>query len=170
MALIFNWPISMIAGGYFFFTWGAFMSIYNIDMIVALKKYSRLSIIMYLLNCLIYILIRDEYPAILGWIKLINSLFALCASFNIATWILKNTRLKVSTFLASSSFFIYVSHCLIYERLRKAIIMVFRPDNGIEILLVYIFTVILTILLLLATFYLLKRYAPSVLKVVAGRK
>lgn len=170
MSLMFDWPISMIAGGYFFFTWGAYMSIYDIDMILAFKKWSKLSIIMYLLNCVIYILVCKEHPVIGSWIKLVNAIFALCASFNIATWILNNTKLRVSTFLASSSFFIYVSHCIIYERLRKIIIMVFRPDNGVEILLVYIFNVITTVLLLLAVFYFLKKYAPSILKIVAGRK
>lgn len=170
LSLIYNWPISMIASGYFFFTWGAYMSIYNIDMIVAFKKWGKLSIIMYLLNCVIYILICEGYPVIGSWIKLVNAIFALCASFNIAAWILNNTKLRVSAFLASSSFFIYVSHCIIYERLRKIIIMVFRPDNGVEILLVYIFTVIITVLLLLSAFYLLKKYAPSILKVIAGRK
>ena len=45
-----------------------------------------------------------------------------------------------------------------------------KPESGIEILLIFVFSVILTILSLLLTFYVLKKYCPSVLKVVAGRK
>lgn len=169
-SIIFEWPNSMILGGYFYFSWGAYMSIFSIDMMAVFFKWFKLSIFLYLFNCIMYIVLHDAVPEIISWIKTINSVFALLVCFNIAAWLLQNTKMKVSTFFASSSFFIYVSHCVIYERLRKILFILIKPESGIEILLIFVFTVILTILSLLLTFYVLKKYCPSVLKVVAGRK
>ena len=169
-SITFGWPNSMISCGYFYFSWGAYMSIFSIDMMAVFKKWFKLSIILYLFNCAMYIVLHNVVPEVISWIKTINAVFALLACFNIAAWLLQNTKMKVSTFLASSSFFIYVSHCVIYERLRKILFILIKPESGVEILLIFIFTVILTVLLLLLTFYLLKKYCPSVLKVVAGRK
>lgn len=169
-SLHYNWPISMIAGGYFFFAWGAYMSIYRIDMIVAFKRWFRFSVIAYIINCIIYIVLYYRAPHIAGWIKVLNAFFALVACFNIAVWILQNTKVRLSPFLAASSYFIYISHCLFVGRLTKVLFMIIKPDDGFEILLVYLLTVVILVLSLLFVFYLLKRYCPSVLKVVAGRK
>ena len=169
-SIIFGWPNSMILGGYFYFTWGAYMSIFSIDLMVVFKKWFKLSIVLYLFNSVMYIVLLDIAPEVIGWLKTINAVFALLACFNIAAWLLQNTTLKVSPFLASSSFFIYVSHCVVYERLRKILFILLKPDSGIEIQFIFILTVVLTVLSLLLIFYLLKRCCPPVLKVIAGRK
>ena len=109
-------------------------------------------------------------PEIANWLKVINAIFALLASFNIAVWILQNTSLKVSPFLASSSFFIYVSHIILIGRLRKVLFMIIKPDNGVAVLSIYVLTALLSVLFLLLTFFFLKKYFPSILKLVAGRK
>ena len=70
-----NWPISMIAGGYFFFSWGAYMSIFNIDMMKTFRKYFKISIIMYLFNCGLYVMLQAIMPPMISWIKIINSIF-----------------------------------------------------------------------------------------------
>ncbi len=44
-----------------------------------------------------------------------------------------------------------------------------HPESDTALLLVYTSAVVLTIALLLGTFYLMKRFTPRLLKVVAGR-
>lgn len=170
ISLALNFPISSIAGGFFYFSWGAYMSIYNIDMMVAFNKYFKLSVVMYLICGFTYMMFSKTQPVIVEWILIIKAIFALFACFNFAAYLLQNTSLKVSTFLASSSFFIYVSHYIFVGRLRKVLFMILKPDTGIEILAIYIYTVIILVLTLLLLFFLLKRYCPSVLKILVGRK
>lgn len=170
VSLALHLPISRLFGGYFFFSLGAFMGIFNIDMMLVFKKYFKLSIVLYFFNSIMYLLFCSSMPEIANWLKVINAIFALLASFNIAVWILQNTSLKVSPFLASSSFFIYVSHIILIGRLRKVLFMIIKPDNGVAVLSIYVLTALLSVLFLLLTFFFLKKYFPSILKLVAGRK
>lgn len=53
---------------------------------------------------------------------------ALPLAYNMAAWLLRNTRIKVSSFLASTSFFIYVSHLLICFRVLKLSVFTLRRN------------------------------------------
>lgn len=95
---------------------------------------------------------------------------ALPLAYNMAAWLLRNTRIKVSSFLASASFFIYVSHLLICFRVLNLSVFTLRPEQGWAIVATSVISEVAVILLLLEMFYLMKRYTPSLLRVVAGRK
>lgn len=95
---------------------------------------------------------------------------ALPLAYNMAAWLLRNTRIKVSSFLAFASFFIYVSHLLICFRVLKLFVITLRPEQGWAIVATSVISEVAVILLLLEMFYLMKRYTPSLLRVVAGRK
>lgn len=95
---------------------------------------------------------------------------ALPLAYNMAAWLLRNTRIKVSSFLASASFFIYVSHQLICFRVLNLSVFTLRPEQGWAVVATYVISEVAVILLLLGMFYLMKRYTPSLLRVVAGRK
>lgn len=170
ISIVFSLHISKIICGFSFFSWGAYFSLFNIDMMEIFKKYFKFSIVMYIICGIIYLLFYEKIPIMANLIIVIKSIFALLASFNIAAYLLQNTSLRVSTFLASSSFFIYVSHYIIIGRLRKVLFILLKPENGTEILIIYILTVAITVLALLSIFFLLKRFCPTVLKIIAGRK
>lgn len=87
-----------------------------------------------------------------------------------AVWLLKNNYCKINNFLASSSFFIYVSHILICARILKILYLIFNPMNDFSLIAVYASSVVITVLILLATFYILKKHLPSLLNVLTGRK
>lgn len=169
-SLCFHWPISMILGGYFFFTWGGYMSICNVDMMDYFRKYGKISIVIYLLNCVLYLLLCGDLPTVAGWLKILNAFFAVIASFNIAAWLLEGNKIVVSSLLSSSSFFLYVSHCLFVGRVKKLLFMIIKPDSGWEILSVYVLTVGSLVPSLLLSYYLLNKYCPMVLKIIAGRR
>ena len=86
ISLALNFSISKIACGYFFFSWGAYMSIFNIDMMAVFKKYFKLSVCMYLLCGFLYILKQGTEPVIAKWIIYVKSIFALLACFNVAAY------------------------------------------------------------------------------------
>lgn len=162
--------INMFATAFFFFGWGAYMSINKKDMLIEFGRFFKLSIILYPLLALLSMVTMNCYPEVSETMKNLNIFVGVFFAYNIASWLLKRNFCKVSPFLASSSFFIYLSHGLICGRLLKALFLYIKPSSDISVLMVYILAVILTLSILLLSFYMLKRYTPDLLKVLAGRK
>ena len=52
----------------------------------------------------------------------------------------------------------------------KVFFVIFRPTGELGYLSVYVLAVVANVGLLLLVFYLLRRFAPGLLKVIAGRK
>lgn len=155
---------------YFFFSWGAYMSINKKDMIEFFCKYTKLSAILFVALCLLHIYAAHYYPEARDTIKQLNVLVGLFFAYSFATLLLRKGVCKVSPFLASASFFIYVSHFMVVERMTKLMFILISPNSNFGILAVYILSVFLSVCLLLAVFWVLKTYAPTLLKVLAGRK
>lgn len=152
-----------------FFSTGAYLSIWRIDLFRVFKPLSRWSLALYLLLCLSLLFVSGA-PEVMHYVKVLSIIVALPLAYNMATWLLQNTRIKVSSFLVSASFFIYVSHQLICFRVLKLSVFTLRPEQGWAVVATYVISEVAVILLLLGMFYLMKRYTPSLLRVVAGRK
>lgn len=156
---------------FFFFSFGAYMSINSKDMLVEFGHYFKDSMIIYpLFSLLSLIAVVYNNSVIAHWLKAVSIIGFLGFSYNVSVWILRNTKIKSSTFYVSASFFIYVTHTLIFARMTKFLFWVGQPDNGIATISAYIMSVVLTILLLLFVFFIMKRWTPSLLRVVTGRK
>ena len=84
--------------------------------------------------------------------------------------VLENTNIRPGKILPSASFFIYVSHVLIFARVTKVMFMLIKPDNGIETISAYTLSIIVTVLSLLTVFLFMKKYTPRILQIVTGRK
>ena len=155
---------------FFFFCWGAYMSINRRDMLQEFGRYFKISTVGYVALGVLHVAAAHYWPAAAPTIKQLNVLVGLLFAYNFAAWLLKRGICRVNPFLASASFFVYVSHTLVVGRVLKLLFIVFSPASDLAILLVYILAVVLTVLLLLGTFYLMRQYTPRLLKVVAGRK
>ena len=146
------------------------MSVNKKDMLQEFGHFFKGSMLLYPLLALLYVLSVHCFPDASATIKRLNVFVGLFFAYNVAAWLLKRNICKVSSFLASSSFFIYVAHTLICGDLVKLFFFIFRPTNEWGMLLIYTSSVVVTVTFLLLVFYLLRRYAPSFLKVIAGRK
>ena len=155
---------------FFFFSFGAYMSINRRDMLVEFGHLSKFSVVSYVLLGAGYVLSQHYFPAAAPMLKQMNILAGLLFAYNLAAWLLKRGICKVNPFLASASFFIYVSHSLIASKILKLLFVAFRPANDWALLAVHLLVVILVVGFLLGIFYLMERYTPRLLKVVAGRK
>ena len=162
--------INQMLTAFFFFTWGAYMSVNKKDMLQEFGRFFKTSMLLYPLLALLYISSVHWFPVATDTIKRINVFVGLFFAYNVAAWLLKHKVCKVSPFLASSSFFIYVAHSLICGDLVKLFFFVFRPTSEWGMISIYTSAVVVTVTSLLLVFYLLRRYAPSFLKVIAGRK
>ena len=164
-----NWRFNLLANAFFFFSWGAYMSINRKDIFTSFSPYFKWTLILYPLLGIAHMCLHDNVELV-KIIKLANVFVALLLAYNLAAWLLKKSYVSVSPFLASASFFIYVSHALICNRMVKIFFMILRPDTDLEIIFTYIGAEVFIVISLLGAFWLLRRYFPGLLKVVAGRK
>ena len=162
--------IDRLLPGYFFFTWGAYMSINQKDMLVEFGRFSWLSAVLYVGLGLAFVASANWFPDASDTIKRLNILVGLLFAYNLASWLLQKNICRPNAFLSSASFFIYVSHWLIYSQLLKLVFLTVKPTTSVGMLAVYTFAVVLTVGILLGAFWLLRRYTPGLLKVIAGRK
>ena len=155
------------ATAFFFFSWGAYLSIHKKDITNEFGRYFKFSVILYPLLGILYVLSIYYYPNVLSAIKYMNIIVGLLFAYNIAVWLLKSGICKGSKYLSSACFFIYVSHCLVCYKLLKLLYVTIHPTSEVTLLLVYIATVVLTAGLLLGTYYCLHRFSPRLLKTIA---
>lgn len=156
--------------GIFFFSYGAYMSIHKRDMLVEFGRYFKGSMIIYPSLGILYIMAVYFYPDACQIIKGLNIVAGLLFAYNFSSWLLRKGYCRVSPFLASSAFFIYVSHYLIIVYIANIQRYVINPDSDITQIGLYLSTSILTAGILLSAFYLMRRYTPNLLKVIIGRK
>ncbi len=161
--------VGQLLDALFFFSWGAYLSIHRKEMLTVFGRWFKLSMWTYPLLALSHIAAAHYWPEAASTIKQLNVLARLFFAYNAANWLLDHRICKPNDFLAASSFFIYVAHALVCNRLLRMLFVWIQPESDFALCLVYTSTVVLTIALLLGSFYLMKRFTPRLLKVVAGR-
>lgn len=158
--------INQLLTAFFFFSWGAYMSINQKDMMHEFGRFFKTSMLLYPLLALLYVLSIHYFPIFSDTIKRLNVFVGLFFAYNASSWLLKHHICKVKPFLAASSFFIYITHCLICNDLLKLFFYLFRPATDLGMFSIYVLAVLTTIATLLSVFYLLRRYTPRLLKVM----
>ncbi len=162
--------LSQLLSAYFFFSWGSYMSIERKDMIREFGRVFKVSMLIYPLMSLSLLWVARYLPEAYSTLKSLNIIAGLFFAYNLSAWLLTHRICKVSPFLASSGFFIYLAHSLVCSYLVRILFLLLRPSDGWSVLFVYLLSAAITITALLLIFYLMRRYTPALLKVIAGRK
>lgn len=152
----------------FFFSWGAYMSLNGADIISKFRPYFHVSLFVYLICGLLYSFLPDTSVA--SYIKLIQSFVGLVFLFNLSAFLLEKNICRVNKFLSSASFFLYITHCLLVHRVTKVVLRVFEPTSDLGVTGTYLLSATLTVLSLILSYYILKRYFPRILVLVTGRR
>ncbi len=156
---------------FFFYTFGAYMSISGKDMLVEFGRYRVWAAVLYPLLAVAHMGAAYWCPALCLPLKQANILVGLVFAYNAAEYLLRRGLVRVVPFLASASFFVYVTNSLLTTgRVLKILLLIFSPSSGVGYTLVYALTVVVIVGLLLGVYYLLRRYCPSLLRVLTGRR
>lgn len=162
--------LPQLSTAFLFFSLGAYLSIFNFDLVAICKKFVYPTSIIYFINSTLFLFISSTHHNEANVLKTINTFICIPMAFGITSLLLEKQKIKCNTFLSSASFFIYISHCLIVRKIKILLFMLINPSTQYSIILIYILTIILTIGLLLAAFALMRKYTPRLLKFIAGRK
>lgn len=155
---------------FLFFSFGAYLSINKRDIIFKIKSLKVISVLVYPIASILYFYAeRYGYNEFTFGLKSISILGFLFFAYNLSRWLLEH-GVKHSTFLSSACFFIYISHVLITQRATKLMYMILRPSSEYDYIFVYILSVFFTVVTLLLVYKLMRRFMPSVLGFVTGRK
>lgn len=168
-----HWEIGhlkQLLTAFFFFSWGAYMSINKKDMLVEFGKYTRLSTILYVLLAILYVIVSYCLPEIAPTLKQLNIIVGLFFAYNLASWLLKRGICHPNSFLASSAFFIYVAHALIWGHIRNLFYKFTFSPSSLYLLAVHLISILTTLAILLALFAFMQRYMPALLRIITGRK
>ena len=151
----------------FFFSFGAYISLNN--GICTIKKFGKLSIFLYIILGTIYLLFDSEIPNnYLNLLKGVKIFVGIFVAYNLAHRLLKTGCCKVNTFLASSSFFIYISHGIVYGPVLNLMFIIIQPETTFSMFIVYIMACLLIIAVLLVVYYVIKRHTPSLALIITG--
>lgn len=169
-------PLSFCTS-FFFFSWGAYMSINKKNMVSEFGRFFKSSMILYPCLGLACLLSAYIYPDAVPVIKHLNIVAGLLFAYNLAVWLLQKGYCRVNGFLASTSFFIYVSHWIMIEQINfvrylllRFILRISEPAYVWVQFVKSVLMLVLTIAVSLSVFWLMKRYAPGLLRVLTGRK
>ncbi len=175
IAWLFRWQLSnqhhaQMLTAFFFFSWGGYMSIFKKDMIREFGRLRNSSFIAYpLLGAAAWYCAAADT----GWFNQVKDLYILAgliAAYNLSALLLTHQVVKVSSFLSSASFFIYITHYLMIGPIIRKIFGLLEPGSTFAVVTVYLLCIALITSMLLALFYLMQRYTPKLLRVTAGRK
>ena len=149
----------------FFFSAGAWFGIKKKNII---KVFEKVSDQPYIYIIYIFIVVTDLCTKN-SIINKLGILVGIICCFGIAGKLVKNNKVKISSFLTSASFFIFAIHePWLVNTMRKILFKILQPEGDFMLTLLYFVIVALTVLIALVIYYIMDRYTPRFLSVISG--
>lgn len=151
----------------FFFSCGAYYSIFNSNFVVSFRKL-KYAPMAYIIIAILDALTKHQNCNV--YLHKVGILFGVVSIVVIVSNLLMLEKVKVNNTLENSSFFIFALHFLFIGELGKVIFVLFRVDdsNPYTMLALYFIIPILTVLLCLGLYVLLKSYLPRICNLLTG--
>ena len=165
-----DWHLYQLASVFLFFSYGALIGLQRMNLVDVFKKFFKISIILYPLCSLCYLFVQGYYSNVAVLIRTVNMFAFIAFAFNVTSWMLHCVP-QWLTFknIGASGVFIYMAHCLVLSRMLKILFFIITPDTGMGMANCYICAALFTIILLIGTYFLLRKYMVSVLNILIGR-
>ena len=156
--------------GFFFFSMGAYMGVNRCDIVETFDKVKYSSAIVCVVASVLYMALCDSMPVVASFMHTCSIFTGLITAINIAAYLILRHHCRVSGFLASSAIFIYMAQTICAKYIFKALVWVVQPSTGLQYVLLTVFALCVALGFLLSLYYLMKRYTPSLLHVMTGRR
>lgn len=117
---------------------------------------------------MVIFILTPTWPQTTAYIKSVNIIVGLFFFYNAAAWLLERGVCRVSKFLASASFFIYCGHFILLDPVTRRMYALLSPVSNAGITVFYLASYACIVLLLLGAYALLRRFAPSILRLFTG--
>jgi fucose 4-O-acetylase-like acetyltransferase len=150
----------------FFFSFGAWFSINQRNLIDEMEKFRFLS---YSYPVFVIIDLLTEHYAINAIIHNIGIIIGLCFVFNIVSYLLREKKIAVNKYLSTASFFVFCFHEPLLISIKKTLFLLFQPNEELFLVILYFLNVIIVIFIALILYCFLNRFSPGFLKFITGR-
>lgn len=150
----------------FFFSLGAYFSVWRYNFAALLKPYLFPSAMLYFLLVFVCVSFRDQ--SWVNYIRLLSILIGVVFTITLSAYFLERHKWSVNAFLVGGTFFVYAFHGMPLALIMKLCIK-YSPylNNGI-LLGIYCLSTVFIILVSLGIYYLLRRWFPRSLIVMTG--
>ncbi len=181
----FDYTVGISVVGFFYYSFGAFFSIRGKDFLDTFIPYRKISAAAFLILVIAdAVLWKTGYLSSLEEVEygataalrfdiedVVYNLGILAGSVAILAWSgfgIKKGALHASTFLASTSFFIYAYHGKVIAFLNRIVIRHLNPMNDLTLMISYILIPTLVVALGIGLYVILKRYMPRFTNIITG--
>ncbi|MCD8291537.1 MAG: acyltransferase family protein [Prevotella sp.] len=150
---------------FFFFSWGAYYSIQQLDFTILFRKLSFLPLL-YTMAIAADTITKEQFYN--SYIHEIGILLGIISAIIITISLLDKGLIKVNQFLSGSSFFIFALHTLIMHDVADILFEPIRNGSPYLLIMFYFFIPALTILICLGLYKILKNYFPICASLLTG--
>lgn len=167
------WPIipGLSITATFFFSVGAYFSIRSKNLVEEFKRVRIISYILGMLLLFITIMLDGRNTFVGSLIFPFWVIIGVCAIFNLAIDVVRSGRLQINSFLSKSSFFIFAIHTILISQISTILSMKLLYWNTPLVLTIrYFVTPFLAVSICLLLYYLMRKYVPTVLNIVTGKR
>lgn len=167
------WPnihgFSVIA--IFFFSCGAYFSINNKNMVDEFRKYCKISYLLYLITLIYLVFFNTDASPQSSCVYSIFIIISVVTIVNAVSYLIDKGKLHIPHLLQESTFFIYAFHLIYGTSIASLLLNIFFPSNGwVSMLIRYLLMPILTIIVCITLYYILKKCCPQILGVLTGNR
>lgn len=152
---------------FFFFSLGAYFSIYKKNFVTLTKPFLPITAILYPLISIVVLCFRDQ-----NWcqeyLSQINILLGMVLTISLVSYFLKKGTFRVNQFLSDSSFFIYAYHGMVLIFLIKILVKILKPQSDGMALAIYVISPLIVITGGLLIYSVIKKYFPRITRIITG--
>ena len=154
---------------FFFFSLGAYLSLFNKNILIEFGKYKYLFYVIAIVSLILMLISHGQNRYLEEIFVNIYRIAGVISFFNIAGLLVAKDKVRIPKLLTQSSFFIYLVHFIYITGLAGVVVTKLLPyDNQFIILFNYFLTVLVTIAICVLLYIIMRRLCPKLLSVIVG--
>ena len=160
--------IGLNIAAFFFFSFGAWFAVSKNNFIVKFKPFRMSFSFLYLLIVVADIFCKNNELHHLSFLHNLGIIFGLIAVISWTAYGIERQKLKCSTWLAGSSFFIYAYHGMPIAFLNKYWVKQIQPASELTMILGYLILPFVVVGFGLVLYYFMQKFFPRFTSFITG--